>query len=84
MDITEYTTEQLKAELKRRAELKRQQRQTIPHCRDCKHLVEEPKHWWVSRTCAVRTFKRKGRECHYMVQLGQKACDKYERMEEQQ
>lgn len=82
MNIEDYTTEQLKAELKRRAEAARQEKLSVPHCRNCKHLVEEKMQWWVRRTCGVRTFKQKGREHHYIVGLSNKACDKYERKEE--
>ena len=82
MELKDYTTEQLREELKRRAEIKKQEHLNVDRCRNCKHLIVEEKKWWVCLTCGVRTYFRKGREYHYMVKLSTKACDKYERKEE--
>ena len=40
MGLQEYSTEELKAELKRRAEAKRAGQQSVNRCRMCKHWGE--------------------------------------------
>lgn len=40
MELQEYSTEELKAELKRRAEAKRAEQQSVKRCRMCKHWGE--------------------------------------------
>lgn len=40
MELQDYTTEELKAELKRRAEAKRVKQQSVNRCRMCKHWGE--------------------------------------------
>ncbi len=40
MKLQEYSTEELKAELKRRAEAKRVKQQSVNRCRMCKHWGE--------------------------------------------
>lgn len=82
MELKDYTTEQLKAELKRRYEAKKQESLSVPRCRNCKHFVEEQMNWWVKQTCSVRTFIQKGKEHHYIVKPSNKACNQYERKED--
>ena len=83
MELKDYTTEQLKAELKRRVEEKRAQKaeemKTAIRCRNCKHCTQHP-HGFNCYHCAVRTWGKKIVR-NYCVTLSQKACDKFERKE---
>lgn len=85
MELKDYTTEQLKEELKRRVEEKRAQKaeemKTALRCRNCKHCIPHPKGFHFYH-CAVRTWG-KNIVRNYCVKPSQKACDKFERKEEQ-
>ena len=79
MELSEYTTEELRAELKRRHSEKRAADALKPRCRNCKHLMREPiGEWFVSTRCGARTYKLRGRDVHYCVSLSGH-CDKFER-----
>lgn len=47
MELKDYTTEELKAELKRRAEVRKAEKakdmKTAKRCRNCKYCVENPR-----------------------------------------
>jgi hypothetical protein len=81
MELKDYTTEQLKAELKRRVELAKAQKaeemETALRCRNCKHCAPHPQGWDFYH-CAVRTWGKKIVR-NYCVKPSQKACDKFER-----
>ena len=84
MELKDYTTEELRAELKRRAEISRakkaEEMKTARRCRNCKHCV--PNRTWVKTyLCMARTWGKKY-PTHYTVSLSTKACDKFERKEE--
>ena len=72
MDLTDYTTEQLKAELKRRVELTKAQKaeemKTAKRCRNCKHCIPDPNvpSWCYGNYCFcnVRTWGKK-KQRHY-------------------
>ena len=85
MELKDYTTEELKAEIKRRVELKRAQKaeemKNALRCRNCKHCVPNPS-WGSFFKCAVRTWGKKYPQ-HYCVTPSQKACDKFERKQEE-
>ena len=76
MDLKDYTTEELRNELKRRAAIKREEDSKKPRCRNCKHFIQDP-HFKFFYTCDVRTFMRKGKEIHYSVKPSH-TCDKFE------
>lgn len=76
MELKDYTTEELRNELKRRAAVKREEDNKKPKCRNCKHFTQILPYAFVY-TCAVRTFMRKGREVHYSVKPSH-TCDKFE------
>ena len=82
MELKYYTTQELKEELKRRAELAREKRaeemKNAVRCRNCK--------FFKPRTdvcnfyyCEVRTWGKHNR--HYCVKPHTKGCDKFERKE---
>ena len=81
MELKDYTTEQLKAELKRRVEEKKAQKaeemKTALRCRNCKHCVPNP-NWGMQYLCMARTWGKKYPR-HYTVSLSKKACEKFER-----
>lgn len=83
MELSDYTVDELKAELKRRSEAARLARASVGRCRNCKHLlVEEQKSiWWVCYKCGARSYKMRGKEHHYIVNLSQRACSLYEKKE---
>ena len=91
MELKDYTTEELRAELKRRFTEEKAKKESILRCRMCKHWGEincwgEPilvNHFYSyggSRPC--RFFKTKNGKyyrCHRAYQL---ACENFERREE--
>lgn len=89
MELKDYTTEELKAEIKRRNELVRAQKaeemKTALRCRNCKYCVPNPNvpSWCRGNYCIcnVRTWGKKNQH-HYAVSQSQKACEKFERKEE--
>lgn len=83
MELKDYTTEELRAEIKRRAELARQQKaeemKTALRCRNCKHFFTQGK-WTGVDKCMARTWGKKYTR-HYVVRPSTKACDKFEKKE---
>lgn len=85
MELKDYTTEELKAELKRRIEEKKAQKaeemKTALRCRNCKHCIPNPNvHSWCRENfciCNVRTWGKKTQR-HYTTKPSTKACDKFE------
>lgn len=82
MELQDYTTEQLKSELKRRVEeekaRKAEEMTTALRCRNCKHCYPNPNvPNWCYCVCIVRTWGKK-QVCHYAVRPSQPACDKFE------
>lgn len=84
MELKDYTTEELKAELKRRAELRKMEKaeeiKTAKRCRNCKYCVENP-NWNKLYICMARTWGKKYPR-HYTVKLSKQACEKFERKED--
>ena len=84
MELKDFTTDELRAEIKRRnaleKEKKEEEKRNALVCRNCKHCVVNPR-WNMIYQCAVRTY---GKTCpkHYVVKLSKKACDKFERKED--
>lgn len=86
MELKDYTTEQLKAELKRRVELAKAQKaeemKTAKRCRNCKHCQEHKiSNWTMGYNCKARTWG-KNIPRHYATMASQKACELFERKEE--
>lgn len=86
MELKDYTTEELKAELKRRTELAKAQKaeemKAAATCRNCKHCQgEQISSWPIAYKCMARTWGKKYPR-HYTVMLYKKACDKFERKED--
>lgn len=81
MTLQDYTTEELRAELKRRAELARAQKaeemKTALRCRNCTHCMPNPQ-WTMQYLCMARTWGKKISR-HYTVSLSKPACELFER-----
>lgn len=86
MELKDYTTEELKEEIKRRAELARKQRaeemNTALRCRNCKHCVPDTRcpSWCRGKyyICSIRTWGKTVKH-NYCVKLSTNACEKFER-----
>lgn len=76
MELKDYTTEELRAEIKRRYELEKEAKKKEPRCRNCKHLMNHP-HVRGMYLCGARTWGKTYTR-HYCVKLCTKACDKFE------
>lgn len=81
-NLSTYTTEQLKAEIRRRIEAAKAEREKVARCRNCVHMVTEKKWWYENTKCKVHTYMRHGEETMKCVKPCWKACDKYKRKEE--
>lgn len=87
MELQEYSTEELKAELKRRAEEKRAEKLSVKRCRMCKHWGEinywgqptnENTMFGLTRYCTFHTTKAGKYRDHPGSAL---ACCHFERKE---
>lgn len=86
MQLSDYTTEELKVELKRRADVIKAEHEKVKRCRHCKHLlcknhrgeeVERDSNNIFGCQCKVTTSKVKPHKLKW-VNKSQKACDKFE------
>ena len=76
MKLKDYTTEELRAEIKRRNELAKEAKKQEPRCKNCKHLINNS-NWAKLYLCEARTWGKTYTR-HYCVKLWTKACDKFE------
>ena len=79
--LSRYSTEELRAELKRRNEAEKArmelERNTALRCRNCVHCVLATDGlWYRSYKCAARTYGQYNR--HYVINPSKKACEKFE------
>ena len=86
MELKDYTTEELKAELKRRTDLAKDEKSKIKRCRMCKHWGEvtyfgKPTNgsvFGINRCCKFFTNKTgKYYKCHSQ---SQPACEHFEEL----
>ena len=87
MTLQDYTTEELRAELKRRSDLAKAEKAKVKRCRMCKHWGEDlssEKYEWFKRVncskCCIffKTKNGKNYRCHSPYQL---ACEHFEEKE---
>ena len=76
MELKDYTTEELRAEIKRRRELAKKDKKKELRCRNCKHIMNHPQVRGLY-LCGARTWG-KAHPKHYCVKLYTKACNKFE------
>ena len=87
MELKDYTTEELKAELKRRVEEKKAQKaeemKNALRCRNCRYCLKYPiSKWSNAYKCMERTWGKKYPR-NYCVSLSKKACELFERKTEE-
>ena len=91
MKLKDYTTEELKSELKRRFAEEKAKKESILRCRMCKHwgeincwgdpiLVNHLYSYGDSRPC--RFFKTKNRKYYRCHRASELACENFERKED--
>ena len=80
MNIEDFTTEELKSELKRRSELKRAERESIPRCKSCKFMIYKDD-YELFPLCEKQTIyiKKYKRESFKRINKYAQACSMYER-----
>lgn len=84
MELKDYTIEELKAELKRRAEAKRTERDAIPRCRMCSHFGEityfgKPTTVRYKSETSCQFHKTKNNKYYRTHSPSQLACEHFER-----
>ena len=90
MELKDYTTEELRAELKRRNDLAKAEKAKVKRCRMCKHWGEinycgSPNNGFgfgLNRCC--RYQKNKSGKYYRAISGYQSACEHFEEKEEQQ
>lgn len=85
MELKDYTTEELRAELKRRNAEEKAKRDSTLRCRMCKHWGEVS-YWgfptYVSDSRSCKFFKTKNGKYYRCHRASQLACEHFERQEE--
>lgn len=74
MELKDYTTEELREELKRRIviakEQKSKEREQKPICDNCKHCIIQKQYNYTFYYCGVKTYTQKGITRNYTVNKG--------------
>ena len=87
-ELKDYTLKELEEEVKRRKEIIKLERKRLseidqPRCRNCVHIRKDYRFSWVSYYfCVGKSYKYKGRQRYYCTKECNKACEKFERREE--
>lgn len=74
--LNDYTTEELRAELKRRWQLEQEEKKKVLRCRSCVHCKQHPSGLKMY-LCDARTWGKKVVR-NYVINLSNKACDLFE------
>ena len=87
MELKDYTTEELRAELKKRNAEEKAKRESILRCRMCKHWGAidywgHPTNYTVSDNLPCKFFKTKNGKYYRCHSASQPACEHFERKEE--
>ena len=87
MELKDYTTEELRAELKKRNAEEKAKRESILRCRMCKHWGAIdcwgcPTNYTVSDNLPCKFFKTKNGKYYRCHSASQPACEHFERKEE--
>ncbi len=82
--LKEFSTEELKEEIKRRAKIKRQAADAIPRCRNCEYCEKREVGCFDLYYCLKRTYKYKklSTERNYVVTPSKMGCLLYKRKTE--
>ena len=73
MNLEDYTIDELRAELKRRAQQKIEDDKLKPRCRNCIHFVPHP-HCLNFYLCSARSWGKEYKR-NYCVKRSTKACE---------
>lgn len=87
MNLEDYSTEELRAELKRRTAEEKAKKESILRCRMCKHWGEvdswgDPPIYNVGYTRCCKFFKTKNGKSYRCHSASELACEHFERKEE--
>ena len=87
MELKDYTTEELRAELKRRNDEEKAKKASILRCRMCKHWGEidyqgYPPNYNVGNNLPCKFWKTKSGKYYRCHNASQLACEHFERKEE--
>lgn len=77
MGLQDYTTEELKAELKLRYYARKKEQEKVMRCRHCKHCIRVDD-LLSYHICGERTWGKNIKR-HYRVFLSNKACELFEK-----
>ena len=87
MELKDYSTEELKAELKRRSDLAKAEKAKVKRCKMCKHWGEisyfgdkpDEIYYGINRCC--KFFKHKTGKYYHAHSPSQLACENFEEKE---
>ena len=87
MELKDYTTEELRAELKKRNAEERAKKASVLRCRMCKHWGKidywgRPTNYNVGDNLSCKFFKTKNGKYYICHRASQLACEYFERKEE--
>lgn len=87
MNLEDYSTEELRAELKKRTAEEKAKKESILRCRMCKHWGEidywsYPTNYTFSNNRSCRFFKTKNGKYYRCHSASELACEHFERKEE--
>ena len=88
MTLQDYTTEELRAELKRRNDLVKAEKAKVKRCRMCKHwgaitYFGKPANYAIGNSHPCRFFKTKSGKYYRCHKSSQLACEHFEPIKEQ-
>ena len=83
MKLQDYTTEELRAELKRRTDLVKDEKEKVKRCRMCKHWGEvtysgKPANYTIGNSRHCIFFKTKNGKYYRCHDASQLACEHFE------
>lgn len=86
MELKDYTTEELRAELKRRNAEEEAKKESILRCRMCKHWGAidywgYPTNYTIGNTRSCKFWKTKNGKCYRCHRASELACEHFERKE---
>ena len=86
MELKDYTTEELRAELKKRNAEEKAKKASVLRCKMCKHWGAidywgNPKNYLLRDKNSCKFFKTKNGKCYRCHNASQLACEYFERRE---
>lgn len=84
MELKDYTTEELRAELKRRADEEKAKKESVLRCRMCKHWGAidywgYPANYAVGKNLPCKFFKTKNGKWYRYHRASELACEHFEK-----